>query len=153
MAPVTCSRAIGSFFGVGFCPVAPGTAGSLVALGIGAGLLHVGVWALIGGIFLAIIGGLWAVRAENTAGDAGWIVIDEVAGQFLALLGLASVSPAGLAAAFCLFRLFDILKPGPVGWMDRRHDSWGVMGDDLVAGGLSAMVLLTVRAIWPGLLG
>ena len=147
------SRVIASGGGVGFCPIAPGTAGSLVALELGAGLLHLGRAALVCGIVLVIIAGIWAVRAEIAAGDAGWIVIDEVAGQWIALLGLATPSLPGLVAAFLLFRLFDIAKPGPVGWMDRRHDAMGVMGDDVVAGALAAAVLLALTALWPSLLG
>lgn len=152
MAAVTFARAIASGGGVGFCPVAPGTAGSLMALGIGAGLLHLGIWTLIAGIILVLAGGLWAVRAEIAAGDAGWVVIDEVAGQWIALLGLATPSLSGLLAAFLLFRLFDIAKPGPVGWLDRRHDAIGVMGDDVIAGGMAIVVLWAARALWPDLL-
>ena len=152
MAEVTVSRAVASLCGVGLCPLAPGTAGSLVALGAGAGLLHLNFWALLGGVLLAVIGGLWAIRAEMAAGDAGWIVIDEVAGQWIALLGLAGLTLPGVLAAFLLFRLFDIAKPGPVGWVDRRHDAVGVMGDDVVAGAMAALTLVAVRAVWPELL-
>jgi phosphatidylglycerophosphatase A len=49
--------------------------------------------------------------------------------------------------AFGVFRAFDILKPGPVGWLDARHDAYGVMGDDIVAGGLGLMVILVLSAL------
>jgi phosphatidylglycerophosphatase A len=79
------------------------------------------------------------------------VVIDEVAGQMVALLGATwRPSWAGLLIAFALFRLFDIAKPGPVGWADRRSGSLYVMADDLIAGGLAAAgtaILLTAIAL------
>lgn len=67
----------------------------------------------------------------------------------LAMLPLAGLAPAAwpvwAAAAFGLFRLFDITKPGPVGWADRQHGAWGIMGDDLLAGIGAALVLAAVR--------
>jgi phosphatidylglycerophosphatase A len=59
----------------------------------------------------------------------------------------------GLLAAFLLFRLFDIFKPGPVGWADRRHGAVGVMADDVIAGAIAAVILSLVRLWWPHLLG
>ena len=102
-----------------------------------------------------------ATQAETQATgahDPGWIVIDEVVGQWIALLPVAfgawraGVSPLdlwpGLVAAFCFFRLFDIWKPGPVGWADKRDDATGVMLDDVWAGVFAAIcvVLLAVAA-------
>lgn len=144
---MTFSRFLASGGGVGFVPVAPGTAGSAVALVLGAGLLALGWWVLAAGCVAACLAGWWACAAEIEAGDAGWIVVDEVAGQWIALLGLAGMAPAlpWFVAAFALFRLFDIAKPGPVGWVDRRHDALGVMGDDVVAGAMAAGVLLLAR--------
>ncbi|MSO90394.1 MAG: phosphatidylglycerophosphatase A [Acetobacteraceae bacterium] len=147
-------RVLASGFGSGFFPVAPGTAGSVVALIIGAGLLHASVWLLLLGCVLASLGGVWAVRRIGAAAaDPGWVVIDEFAGQWISLLGLPVWGWRGVLAAFVLFRLFDIAKPGPVGWVDRRKDAWGLMGDDIVAGGLAALVLMAVGWAWPGLLG
>jgi len=144
---VRFSRLVASGGGVGFVPVAPGTAGSALALVLGAGLLALGWWVLAIGCVVACAAGWWACAAEIEAGDAGWIVVDEVAGQWVALLGLAGMAPSlpWIVAAFALFRLFDIAKPGPVGLMDRRHDAIGVMGDDMVAGGMAAVLLLVVR--------
>jgi len=90
--------------------------------------------------------GVWAVEAVGVAAeDPGWIVVDEVAGQMMTLLFLGHVGVWGLVLAFGLFRLFDIWKVGPVGWVDARHDAWGVMGDDWVAGFLAGLVLLLVQ--------
>ena len=146
------ARGIASGMGSGYCPVAPGTAGSLVALILGVLFLRLSPVALPMAILLACVLGVWSIRAIGEgAADPGWIVIDEFAGQWIAMLPLAwffgSVTHlAGLLAAFALFRLFDIVKPGPVGWADRRHDAIGVMADDIIAGVMAAAILLVI--IW-----
>lgn len=145
------ARLIASGFGSGFAPAAPGTAGSLVALAIGAGLLWVGPYGLPVATALALGAGLWAIGAAGGSDDPGWVVIDEFVGQFLAMLALARPSPAGLALAFGLFRLLDVTKPGPIGWADRRHGALGVMGDDVIAGGLAGLVVWAMHATWPGI--
>ncbi len=147
------ARLIASGFGCGFCPVAPGTAGSLVALGLGVLLLRLSPATLAIAIGLAVILGVWSVRRAARGSDPGWVVIDEFAGQWIAMLpliGMAPSVPAGiaLAAAFVLFRLFDILKPGPVGWADRRHDAIGVMADDLIAGAMAAVLVWAMLQVW-----
>jgi phosphatidylglycerophosphatase A len=149
------SRLVASALGVGFSPVAPGTAGSLVAVALGAGLLQLSPWALGGAAALAALAGFVAIpRAVTERGaDPGWVVIDEVAGQWIALLGLGTVTLPGLVAAFALFRLLDITKPGPVGWADRQHGAFGIMVDDLLAGAIAAVLLWGLRWAWPGVLG
>lgn len=147
------ARFIAAGFGSGYAPVAAGTVASAVAALSGAALLDWSPVALAAAAALASVGGWAAVRAARIEGDPGWVVIDEFAGQWLALLGLARVSPLGVALAFLLFRLFDITKPGPVGWADRRHDAFGLMADDVIAGLLAAAVLLGLRLVWPGLFG
>jgi gamma-glutamyltranspeptidase/glutathione hydrolase len=144
---MTIARFIASGFGSGYCPVAPGTAGSLVALVLGSVLFAQSPWLLAGAALAIGIGGVWAVHASEAKGDPGWIVIDEFAGQWIALLGLGTLSWLGLLAAFALFRLFDIWKPGPVGWADRWHTPAGVMADDVIAGAMAAGVLLAIRGL------
>jgi phosphatidylglycerophosphatase A len=144
---------IASVGGAGLVPVSPGSAGSLVAVIAGAGLLRLPPWALPLAILGVTLLGLWAIAAARAGDDPGWVVIDEVAGQWIALLGLASVTVTGLAAAFVVFRVIDIAKPGPVAWADRQHTPAGVMGDDLIAGALSAGVLWAVRSRWPDVFG
>lgn len=139
--------AVASGFGVGYVPVAPGTAGSLVALVLGYGLLHLGWLVLVGAAVLATILGIWAVHATGALDDPGWVVMDEFAGQWIALLALPAAEPIGAAAAFVLFRLYDIAKPGLVGLMDRRGDAAGVVLDDVVAGALAAATLAAARAL------
>lgn len=144
------SKLIATFFFVGLAPFAPGTFGSLAALPFGWLLAQSGPIALLLGVAGSFAIGCWATAAE-TAGsanhDPGEIVIDEVAGQWLALLPLAFgvTLPGGtlsmLAAGFVLFRLFDILKPFPVSWADNMNTPLGVMLDDILAGLLAALCL------------
>jgi phosphatidylglycerophosphatase A len=149
MAALTgLARLIASGFGSGYAPKAPGTAGSLVALALGWGLLHWSPWALLAAILLACAGGWWAVAVAGGQDDPGWVVIDEFAGQWIALLPLAQPSPSGLLAAFVLFRLLDITKPGPIGWADRQHGALGVMADDVIAGGIAAGVLWVASKVF-----
>lgn len=147
------ARVIASGLGSGLAPGAPGTAGSALAVVIGAGLLSLSPWALPAAIVLATLAGLWAIDAAEGTDDPGWVVIDEFAGQWLAMLPLATLSPPGLLAAFVLFRLFDIAKPGPVGWAERIPGAAGVMADDLVAGALAGALLWAMVRQWPGVLG
>ena len=151
------SRWVASFGGVGLAPVAPGTAGSLAALALGAAAMAGPWWVLPGMAAAAVAAGFLAVprAAPDPHADPGWVVIDEVAGQWIALLGLgpgwAPLTPVGVGAAFVLFRALDIWKPGPVGWMDRQHGAFGIMMDDVVAGAIAAGILLAAR--WAGVLG
>jgi phosphatidylglycerophosphatase A len=146
------ARAIASGLGSGYFPVAPGTAGSLAALLIGAALLAWSPWALAAAAVAATGTGLWAVARAACGGDPSWVVIDEFAGQWMTMLALARPSPLGLVLAFLLFRLFDILKPGPVGWADRQSGAAGVMGDDLIAGAIAAALLILLRTAFPAIL-
>ncbi len=143
------SRLIAGFFGVGFFPVAPGTAGSAVALLVGVVLMLGPPWLLPLGAAIAVAVGLLAIPRTVTdpQADPGWVVIDEVAGQWIALLGLADVSAVGLLLAFIGFRALDIWKPGPVGWADRQAGAFGIMADDVLAGVIVALMLYAARHV------
>ena len=146
------SRILASAGGIGFAPVASGTVASAVAALAGLGLLRLSPGALAAAAALATVGGLTALRrlAHGVVDqDPGWIVIDEVAGQWVAMLGLIGWRHAGwgAVAAFALFRTLDIAKPGPIGWIDRRHGPLPVMADDVLAGALSAVVLAAWRLV------
>lgn len=148
------ARLIASAGTVGFFPWAPGTAGSLVALITGAALLAWGGHGLL--LIAALLAwglGLWAIRAAEARDDPGWVVIDEVAGQWLTLLGLLHLTPVGALVAFALFRLLDITKPGPIGWADRMNSPAGIMLDDVIAGVIGAVVLRLLLLWHPGLFG
>ena len=69
----------------------------------------------------------------------------------MALLPLARPTLPGLAAAFLLFRLLDVVKPGPIGWADRQHGPAAVMADDLIAGAIAAGILWAAQTRWPGI--
>ena len=139
---------IATGFGVGLLPKAPGTFGSLVAL------IPWWLWlrhlpALHYGIVLALalVVGIWAagwVIAKLRVEDPGVVVWDEFLGQWIALFA----APAGwpwLLAGFVLFRLFDIWKPWPVSWADRKlHGGFGAMFDDVLAGIYALLVLQLV---------
>lgn len=141
------SRSVASVFGVGFFPVAPGTAGSAVALLAGAALMLGPSWLLPLGAVLAVAAGYLAIPRVVTEpnSDPEWVVIDEVAGQWIAMLGLGGPSLAGLIAAFVGFRVLDIWKPGPIGWVDRQPGAFGIMADDFVAGVVVALALYATR--------
>ena len=146
------ARLIAGGFGLGYAPVAPGTVGSAFAALTGAGLMGGPPGLLAGAAAAASVGGALAIRAARIEGDPGWVVIDEIAGQWITLLGLDRPTPKGLLAAFALFRLLDIVKPGPVDWADRRGGAAGVMADDLIAGAIAACILWAFRSRWPGAL-
>jgi phosphatidylglycerophosphatase A len=143
-------RLIASGGGAGYAPWAPGTFGSLAGIVAGAALLHFGHFPLLLAILLVSAAGIWVIPHLGGAGDAGWIVIDEIAGQMIAVLALPCVSLPGLILAFALFRLFDITKLGPIGWADRRHDAWGVMGDDWIAGAFAGICVFLILLLFPG---
>jgi len=151
---------LASGFGSGLSPWAPGTAGSLAALAAGAAMLATEPMLLPLAAVASGIGGVWAIRRcgadRAPGGDPGWVVIDEFAGQWIALLPLVLVPPAAacnppaLALAFLAFRLLDILKPGPIGWADRQEGAAGIMADDVIAGLLAAGVVRAAQLALPG---
>lgn len=148
MAPTArlIARLIAGFAGVGRFPRAPGTAGSLAALILGAALLEWHPAALWAAALLAMLGGGLAIARADVVGDPGWVVIDEVAGQLIAMLPLPRPTWPGLLAAFALFRLLDITKPGPVGWADRQPGAFGIMADDVISGGIAAALIALAQA-------
>ncbi|HYZ31527.1 MAG TPA: phosphatidylglycerophosphatase A [Crenalkalicoccus sp.] len=147
---MTAAEAVACLFGIGRLRPAPGTWGS-------AAVLPAVLLGPLPCLLLALLlagGGWWAVRALGEAGaaDPGWVVVDEGAGQALALAALpAGAGWPGVVLAFALFRALDIGKPGPVGWADRRPGAEGVMLDDLIAGAIAAGAILLLRAAWPGM--
>lgn len=135
---------IASGFGAGLSPVAPGTVGSAVALLPWLWLRDLPLLAYFGVVLAVFMVGVWVSQtlvARLRVEDPGWIVIDEFVGQWLAL----AFAPAGwfwLVVGFLLFRLFDVWKPWPVSWADRRvGGGLGVMLDDALAGALAGAAL------------
>ena len=131
--------------GSGFAPNAPGTFGSLAAVLIWwFALGHASLSIQLVAIVVATGLGTWLtarVQARYRVSDPGAIVIDEFAGQWIALL-LAPMTLWGMLVGFALFRLFDIWKPWPVGALEKGvPGAFGVMVDDLAAGALALAVL------------
>ena len=163
---MTFTRLVTTFFFVGLLRPASGTWGSLAALGVGVMLHRIGHFPLLALATLIVIPlGFWAIGRE-VAGkqdkDPSEIVIDEVAGLWIALLfpsaafwlvGTASTTFPwqGWVAAFVFFRLFDIWKPGPIGRADRRGDAPGVMIDDLWAGLFAGAATLIAAGLAHGI--
>ena len=140
---------LATWFGCGLMKPAPGTWGTLGALPFGVFMLVFGGWpALLAGVIIISAVGYWAAaKYEELSGthDSSSIVIDEVAGMWIALLP-AALNPISAALAFLLFRAFDILKPWPVGWADKKlPGALGVMADDILAGAIAAVLLYGIR--------
>lgn len=128
---------------IGHLRPAPGTIGSLVALGTGYLIAGFSLGVLVAGILVLSIMGIFAAeRYGQRTGkkDASEVIIDEVAGQWIPLV-IIPLEIEWYIAAFLLFRFFDISKIGPVGHAERFAGGVGVMADDLVAGILAALVL------------
>jgi len=146
-----CATVISTWFGCGYSPVAPGTVGSAAAIGIAILIEHYAGWRPPAFAALAVIvsaPAIWA--AGETARQAGmkdpqFIVVDEVAGQWLALAGARALNLKAnwiaWVAAFLLFRLFDIWKPFPVRQLESLPGGVGIVADDLMAGLYAALVL------------
>ncbi|MEQ3626803.1 MAG: phosphatidylglycerophosphatase A [Celeribacter sp.] len=161
------ARLIATVFGTGNLKPGPGTWGSAVAVPLGWALHYAGGFPLLVLASIVVFGiGYWATR-EATRGEAehdpSEIVIDEVVGLWIALFPLSfgmwrmgaepHVFPwPGWVGAFLAFRLFDIWKPGPVGWADRKGGPMGVMLDDVIAGVMAAVVVALAAAVAHGVL-
>jgi phosphatidylglycerophosphatase A len=138
-------------FGAGRAPFAPGTFGTLLAWPVGWALggAHAGVaLALVAALFLL---GVWACGVTGRdlgVHDDGSMVWDE----FVAFLLILLVLPRELAwqaAGFLLFRAFDIAKPPPIRWFERRFvGGFGVMFDDLLAAGYALLILALIRRLF-----
>lgn len=136
---------VATVFGLGRLPRAPGTWASLAALPPAWGIVWAaGPWALAAAAVLLGLAGCHAAgRYERETGerDAGAVVIDEVVGQWLVLATLP-LELLAYALGFAAFRLFDIAKPPPVGWIERRvPGGLGVMADDVAAAACAAALL------------
>ncbi|MEM8587965.1 MAG: phosphatidylglycerophosphatase A [Pseudomonadota bacterium] len=137
--------------GVGLARAGSGTWGSAVAVPIAyLIMLWVGPWGLLAAAAIAFGTGIWASQVIGKSGekDSSVIVIDEVAGQWLTLT-VAGLNPWLYLIGFALFRLIDIAKPWPISWMDRKiAGAFGVMIDDIAAGGLALVCLWLIGHLW-----
>mgnify|MGYP001166288592 CR=1 FL=1 len=155
-----------SSFGLGLLPKAPGTWGSLLPLLIALGCGHFGItsnWLLTFLICLAIANSIITVQCFSwytkhfNASDPPQVVSDEVAGQSLALLGMAWLTPNDevtniiwitlACTSFMLFRILDITKVGLINKAQKMRNGVGVLMDDLVAGLVAAMIVAIISLI------
>jgi phosphatidylglycerophosphatase A len=140
---------LASLFGAGYSPVASGTVASLVTA-VAIWLLPFTTVRLVVTLVVVTLLGIWAgSRVERVLGrkDPGVIVIDEVAGMLLSVIGLPRSIPV-LVTAFLLFRLFDIWKPFPARESQALTGGMGVMVDDLIAGLYALILIMGARALF-----
>ena len=139
--------AFATWFGCGFFPVAPGTAGSVAALAIAYFLVEAAHWRPFYFAFLALAilpAGIWSASVtarDRGIKDPGIVVVDEVLGQWITLAGASSFNWKSWLAALFLFRMFDIWKPPPVRNLEALPSGWGIVADDAMAGVYGALVL------------
>lgn len=131
-------------FGSGCAPKAPGTFGTLMALPFYLLLSTLPVAAYVVVLLLAFVAGIWICERTSRAlgvHDHGGIVWDEFVGLWLTLCAVP-LSWQAVLVGFVLFRLFDIWKPWPIGWLDRKvSGGFGIMLDDVVAGLYAAILM------------
>ena len=159
------NKLISTFFGVGLLKPAPGTWGSLAALPFFwmtyeiAGLS--GVLLISAATFYFGLKATENYSIQTQSHDASEVVIDEVVGQFIALMPVAlGATMMGVAierlwpgwlAAFVLFRIFDIFKPGIIGRMDKGTTALSVMLDDVFAGFFAAIGVFVLAGVLHGI--
>jgi phosphatidylglycerophosphatase A len=150
-------KIIGTFFYAGFFPFAPGTIGSLLGMICGIILFYIsGLNYFIAITVIVFFLGWWAsnktiLKTNNT--DPSEIVIDEVVGQWIGLIPIfivfkdkfneiANLPYQALLVTFILFRIFDIIKIGPIKWADELNNGFGVMFDDVLAGIATGLIMI-----------
>ncbi len=141
---------LATWFGCGYAPKGPGTAGSLGALIIAIALYYAagagrGTLLVLAGVLLAP--GIWSagvVAKELNITDPHIVVIDEVIGQWITLAGAATFNWKSWLVAFVLFRLLDIWKPAPARQLERLPGGWGIVADDVMAGVYGALAIFVL---------
>ena len=134
--------------GSGLARFAPGTFGTLTAIPFYLLIAHLPAWLYAVTLLAAFALGVWVcdiVSADLRVHDHGGVVFDEFVGYWLTMF-LMPVTWYWVLAGFALFRLFDIWKPGPIGWCDRHvQGGFGIMVDDVAAGVAACLVLHALR--------
>ncbi|WP_196156902.1 phosphatidylglycerophosphatase A [Reinekea sp. G2M2-21] len=138
-------------FGSGAAPKAPGTFGTLAAIPVFLLLAYLPLWAYLMVVVLTFALGVYLCgQASKDMGvhDHGGIVWDEFVGFWITMIALP-VHWAWVIAGFVLFRFFDIIKPWPIGWLDKRvHGGLGIMIDDVIAGIFALAILQVVYQVF-----
>jgi phosphatidylglycerophosphatase A len=136
----------------GLSPFAPGTAGSAVGLLLFIPLAWASRSAQIGICVAVFFVGVYAaghVARRVGLEDPGIVVVDEVLGMWLSVLGLP-LTPVVAILGFLLFRILDIVKPYPAASLEHLPGGWGIMADDVAAGLYANLLLRVFLLIWPG---
>jgi len=141
---------IGLGFGSGLMPVAPGTAGTVIAIPLYLLLNQFDLMIYLAVTLFVSIAGIWVCSYTSNklnAHDHPSIVIDEIAGFFITM----AIAPEGwiwLLIGFALFRFFDAVKPWPISWLDRNvKGGVGIMLDDVVAGIVSLLCMMLISMV------
>lgn len=146
------AKVLALFFGAGCAPWAPGTVGTLAAVPLYLVLTAAGIVVYIVVTLVLVLVGVWACgRAAGELGvhDHPAIVIDEVAG-YLVTMALIPFSWVAVMTGFVVFRFFDIVKPWPIGRLDRSMPGGaGIMADDIAAGVIANAVLWLLLTLLP----
>jgi phosphatidylglycerophosphatase A len=141
---------VATWFGCGYAPMAPGTAGSLAALLIAIALNWYGGygrWTLLLLTALLLAPGIWSagvVAKRTNQPDPQIVVVDEVIGQWITLAGAATFNWKTYLAAFVLFRLLDMWKPAPARQFENFPGGWGIVADDVMAGVYGALAIFVL---------
>ena len=159
------SSTIATIFGIGYMRPAPGTWGSIFAVILAILLVeNFGIIAFVLALLLISVLGWWATDnylQQSQSKDPSEVVIDELVGQWIAVLPVAlalfhlnlgslDLWP-GWLSSFMFFRFFDILKPSLIGWADKKNGALGVMLDDILAGIAAAICTIILAAIYHGI--
>jgi phosphatidylglycerophosphatase A len=141
---------IATWFGCGYAPVAPGTAGSLAALIIAIAFHYYagsGRWTLLLLTAILLAPGIWSagvVARETNKTDPQIVVVDEVIGQWITLVGATIFTWKTWLAAFVLFRVLDMWKPAPARQLENLPGGWGIVADDVMAGLYGALAIFVL---------
>jgi phosphatidylglycerophosphatase A len=143
-------RIVLSAFGIGFLPGLPGTWASAATAAAVLLAARATSTPLVPPLVALALGAVATLALARGQPDASWIVTDEVAGQGLALVGAVAVSGGALlpaVAAFVLFRVLDVWKPGPIGRAERLPGAVGILADDLLAGAVAGGLVAVAAAV------
>ena len=143
------ARVLGTWFGCGLVPKAPGTMGTLGAIPLYWAVVHVGGQPAVAAAAVVVsVVGVWAasiVHRDLGIEDPQVVVIDEVAGMFVTMIPVAHFSWRATAVGFVLFRLLDSWKPWPIRRFEALPSGWGIVLDDVAAGAVGAAALLGLQ--------
>lgn len=140
----TPAQFIASGFGAGLSSFAPGTVGTLAAIPLWVGLSFLPLGSYLLFLLIASLFGIWVcgkASRELNVHDHGGIVWDEFVGLWITLIAIP-LTLTNLLLGFLLFRLLDIIKPWPIRVIDQKvSGGFGIMLDDMIAGGMAAIIL------------